>query len=351
MKNIFTICILVLLFSSCQKDKFSTSTEADDFFFLEHEGAQMPVQVQGNTASGKMIILLHGGPGGSGIILNEAFDAFFEPIEEKFGVVYYDQRGAGTSQGNFDESTLNPDQFVEDLERLTSLIQNKYGTETELYLMGISWGGYLGNAFLSKEENQADFKGWINMVGAHDFLQIGELGREKLLFYGNQQIAQDKNTEDWQGIIDVCNETPNIETAEDFIKINSETYRGMSLLSDSLIVEVETLPLSEQLGLAFTTPYDANAQVANQINVRKSEFINRIIAQPLQSKLPNISIPALVIGGNYDFVVPEGALQEQFDLYGSEDKSIVILSKSSHQVINEEVGLLLENVLEFLEEH
>ena len=101
--------------------------------------------------------------------------------------------------------------------------------------------------------------------------------------------------------------------------------------------------------LAFQN--DANAQVANQINVRKSEFINRIIAQPLQSKLPNINIPALVIGGNYDFVVPEGALQEQFDLYGSEDKSIVILSRSSHLVISEEVGLLLENVLGFLERH
>ncbi len=351
MKNILIYCVLAVLFFSCNKEEFTLSTNAEDFFFLEHEGAKMPVQVEGNTASGKLIIVLHGGPGGSGILLNEAFTSFFNPLEKEYGLVYYDQREAGIAQGSFDESTLNPDQFVEDLERLTALIKDKYGAETELFLLGISWGGYLGNAFLAKEENQANYKGWINMVGAHDFLQIAELGRERMLFYGNQQIAFGKNVEEWQAIIDVCNETPDIENKDDFIKINSQAYQAMGLMSDSINTEISSLPISEQLGLAFTSPYDANAQVSHQINIRESEFLDRIIAEPLQARLPNIKLPVLVVGGNYDFVVPEGALQEQFDLYGSEDKSLVILPRSSHQVLAEEVTETVRNISDFVDAH
>jgi len=351
MRNVLIYSVFAVLLLSCNKDEFSLSTEADDFFFLEHEGAKMPIQVQGNTASGKLIIVVHGGPGGSSIILNEAFTDFFDPIEEEYGVVYYDQREAGTSQGSFEESTLNPEQFVEDLERLTTLIQDKYGADNDLFLLGISWGGYLGNAFLSKEENQANFKGWMNVVGAHDFLQIAQLGREKMLFYGNQQIDFGKNVEEWQSIVDYCNDNPTVEDTEDFININGRAYEAMQLMSDSLKVEIETLPLSQQLGLAFTSPYDANAQLSHQINIRESEFLDRIIAAPLQSKWPNIKLPALIVGGNYDFVVPTGALQEQFDLYGSEDKTLLILPRSSHQVISEEVEALLGNILNFVKGH
>ena len=351
MRNILICYILAMLFLSCNKEEFTLSANAEDFFFLEHKGAKMPIQVEGNTASGKLIVVLHGGPGGSSILLNEALTGFFDPLEEEYGMVYYDQRGAGIAQGSFDESTLNPDQFVEDLERLTALIRNKYGAETELFLLGISWGGYLGNAFLAKDENQANYKGWINMVGAHDFLQIAELGRERMLFYGNQQIAFGENVEEWQAIIDVCNETPEVENKDDFIKINSQAYQAMALMSDSVNTEISPLPISEQLGLAFTSPYDANAQVSHQINIRKSEFIDRIIERPLQASLSNIKLPVLVVGGNYDFVVPEGALQEQFDLYGSEDKSMLILQRSTHAVISDEVGELLRNTLEFVDGH
>jgi len=351
MKNILIIGVFSLLFLSCGKEEFSLSANANDFFFLEHKGAKMPVQVEGNTASGKFIIVVHGGPGGSSILLNEAFTGFFEPIEEQFGLVYYDQREAGISQGSFDESTLKPEQFVEDLERLTILIQDKYGVDTDLYLLGISWGGYLGNAFLAKETNQANYKAWINVVGAHDFLQIGQLGRDKMLFYANQQVDLGQNIDEWEEILTYCNENPTIETTEDFININGRAYQAMSLMSDSLTIEIEPLGLSQQLGLAFTSPYDANAQLSHQINIRESEFLDRIVAEPLQTRLPNINIPALVIGGKYDFVAPTEALQEQFDLYGSEDKSLVILPQSSHQVISEEVGILLDNILKFVEEH
>ena len=351
MKNILIYCVLAVLFLGCNKEAFTLSTNAEDFFFLEHEGAKMPVQVEGNTASGKLIIVLHGGPGGSGILLNEAFTDFFDPLEEEYGLVYYDQREAGIAQGSFEESTLNPDQFVEDLERLTALIKSKYGAETELFLLGISWGGYLGNAFLAKEENQANYKGWINMVGAHDFLQLARLGREKMLFYGSQQIALGKNIEEWQAIVDFCNDNPSIETTEDFIEINGRAYQAIGLMSDSLEVEIPSLPLSQQLGLAFTSPYDANAQVSHQINIRESDFLDRIIAEPLQAKLPNIKISTLVIGGNYDFVVPAGALQEQFDLYGSEDKTLIILPKSSHQVLSEEVTEAVLNISDFVDIH
>lgn len=338
-----------ILFIQCNKEAFTLSTQAEDFFFLVHKDATIPVQVEGNTASGKMIIFLHGGPGGSSILINELFTSFTEGLEKEFGVAYYDQRSSGTAQGSFSVDLMTPEQHVEDLERLVILLKNKYGQDIDLYLCGISWGGYLGNAFLSKGNNQELFKGWINLVGAHDFQQIAVLGRERLLFYAEQQMSLGNNQEDWESINDYCIEHPQVNDLEDFIQINGRAHRGGLLMKDSLQQQLEVAPLGAQLAFAFFSPYDVNAMLANGFNIRNSDLLEHIFANPLQAQLPKITLPSIIIGGHYDFVVPTDALQEQYDLYQSEDKAIHILPHSGHTIIGDEIDKLLGLVVPFVE--
>ncbi|MFK7932715.1 MAG: alpha/beta fold hydrolase [Saprospiraceae bacterium] len=338
-----------LFFTQCAKEEFTISESADDFFFLAAEDANLPVQVQGNTASGKMIVMLHGGPGGSSIIFNELFTEFTDELEAKYGVAYYDQRSSGTAQGANDETLLTPEQYVADLEQLTYLLRNKYGDSMQFYLCGLSWGGYLGNAFLSKDNNQDLYDGWINLVGAHDFKQIAHFGREKMLFYGEQQMSLDKNKEDWEEILEYCRENPTVNDKDDFIQMNGRAHRSNQLMKDSLEQTLTVAPLGRQLAFAFTSPFDSNAMLSNRQNIFASELLERIVENPLQEKLPNIKLPSLLIGGNYDFVVPVESLREQYELYSSVDKSFHVLPHSSHTIIGDEIPALIKLMTEFVD--
>lgn len=87
MKYFANITFLILLFSSCTKeDVFSDN--ASKHFFLKNNNAIMPVEVKGNTNSKVFMIILHGGPGDSGI---QGFgdNGVFKKLEEQYAIVYF----------------------------------------------------------------------------------------------------------------------------------------------------------------------------------------------------------------------------------------------------------------------
>ena len=77
----------------------------------------MPVFVEGNLNSNTFIILLHGGPGGDSHTYNTGITYFSDQMEEEFVMVYYDQRGSGTSMGNYKKSDLTMEQYIEDFKQ------------------------------------------------------------------------------------------------------------------------------------------------------------------------------------------------------------------------------------------
>jgi pimeloyl-ACP methyl ester carboxylesterase len=115
------IGIIALLVSACEKSEFQT---AGEFFHLSHKGAKMPVWIKGNFNSDVVLITVHGGPGDSG--MEQHIAEGFKSLEEDYILVYWDQRWSGMTQGHYDKSTLNPDQMIEDTEKVVQLIQSKY---------------------------------------------------------------------------------------------------------------------------------------------------------------------------------------------------------------------------------
>ena len=171
-----------LVFTSCQKEA-SIGTNVKDRFFLENEGATMPVLVEGNTASGVFVIVIHGGPGGDAMIYNTALTSFSDPMETRYAMVYWDQRGSGNASGNYDDDKLIMDQFVDDLDKLITVIEHRYGNELSIFLLGHSWGGALGSAYITTGDNQDRLNGWINVGGVHNFPDYGKMTRNLLLLY------------------------------------------------------------------------------------------------------------------------------------------------------------------------
>ncbi|MCB0707737.1 MAG: alpha/beta hydrolase [Saprospiraceae bacterium] len=341
------LLLFIPVFLSCEKTDFELSTNSDDFFFIENEGAQMPVWVQGNTNSKKMVILLHGGPGGSSFIFDAFFEAFTRPLEDRYGVVYWEQRSSGTSQGSVDPESLTPEQFEADLSGLLEVLQSQYGMDVAYYLAGISWGGYLGNSWLINSGKQDQIKGWINIVGPHDFKAIANVGRDKLAFYANQQIGYGKEVEAWQEIQEWCASHPTISNTADFLKENQYANQADILMFDSLDMETPPPSLAAQLKFAFDSPFNSNAWLVNLKGIQDSNLIETLFERPLDCS--KITIPTLMVGGYFDFVVPAPVLQDQFEQLSATEKSIHILPRSGHGLVGHEATKLVSLMIDFID--
>lgn len=129
---------------------------------LRHKGADMPIWVRGNIASGKLLLFLHGGPGDCSM----CYRYYLKAIEEDYAVAYWDQRIAGSSSGKVDVSTLTYEQFLEDTELVVDLLRNQF-PGARIYLMGHSFGVELGWQFLAKPANEAKVNGFIAVNGTY----------------------------------------------------------------------------------------------------------------------------------------------------------------------------------------
>jgi pimeloyl-ACP methyl ester carboxylesterase len=103
-------------------------------------GSEQWITLRGrDTANPVLLNLGMGGPGGGGF----ATRSLFEPLEEHFTVVSWDEPGTGKSYGAVPFEQLTRDRFVSDATALTNLLRQRFGQE-RIYLYGVSWSSILG---------------------------------------------------------------------------------------------------------------------------------------------------------------------------------------------------------------
>lgn len=347
MNKIKTIVCLVLAIigTSCERNDFELTTNADEFFFLRNKGADLPVWVKGNTASKTMIVYLHGGPGGGGSFGDSQFinSEFIENITKNYAMVFFDQRGSGSSQGHYTKDMMSEKQFVDDLDKLIILLRNKYGSDISVFLYGVSWGGYLGTAYLVTGDNQNKIKGWINDSGNHNQLLAANYGKHMLEFYANQQISLQKNIDDWDGILNWCQQRDTILEVNDFAQAFTYFRKAEKLMSDSTISN-SSWDSKANNRMNFFSPYSASGTYSN---------FNTFVADNYRSldltdKLSVIKTPVLEVRGKYDFSVPAKSFDEYFDKISSPVKQKVTFEKSGHAVWYFETEKFTELFMDFI---
>lgn len=137
LKLVAFVAVTLLLIVGCN-DKYE-SVRPQTVLYLRHKGADMPIYVQGNPASQTIILFLHGGPGSGAIVAEH----WFKGLTKQYAVALWEQRAAGSSSGQVDESTLTYEQFGEDCRHVVDLLQKKY-PQAKIFLMGHSFGVELG---------------------------------------------------------------------------------------------------------------------------------------------------------------------------------------------------------------
>jgi pimeloyl-ACP methyl ester carboxylesterase len=117
--------------------------------FIEVNGIKQGMFIRGENQQNPVILYLHGGPGNPML----QFISYLEKperLEKYFTVCYWDQRGSGmTYSKSTDPSTMTVEQMVEDTKKVTEYLKTRFG-QNKIYLLGHSWGSYLGVKTIEK---------------------------------------------------------------------------------------------------------------------------------------------------------------------------------------------------------
>lgn len=326
--------VLILVLCGCKKEEFQ---EDGDFFYLNNVGAKMPVWVKGNKDAGKFIIMLHGGPEGGSSQYYTIFPSH-KKIEEHFAIVYWDQRMCGMSQGNPSMENATLEQFTEDLDKLVTLINSKYN-DPKIFLMGHSWGGALGTNYLLQHQDR--IRGWIEIDGGHSWTTANAISRDSMIYYAEQKIQINEETDYWNFALDWYSEHPVVGINDNahytFVgKANGYDYNP---LSDSLPIPFTDLLLYSPISTAyFFAPY-------------KFSFLNNGL--DLQDQLAKITIPTLLCWGKHDRVFPVAIATDTYNKLGtlSADKYLHLFDISAHSPNYEQPIEFADQVISFVSKY
>lgn len=295
-----------------------------DFMFLRNEGADLPVWVRGNVESKTFLIWLSGGPGDPYEVMRGAGT---ELLEEDYAMVYWDQRGCGSAQGNPSPESFTMDQFVEDTDQVIELVRQRYEAEN-VFLIGHSWGGTLATAYLLAPDRRKKVAGWVDLAGNHDFPLVFPMKLAWLEKWAEEQIARGKRVEHWQAVAEWTRSQPPLtnDNFERWVRYVDETDAAFVDPDHDFEIDFDLLFRSGQSPLAYL--------LVNRHYVVDSLYHSDDVLLELSysSRMHEISIPVLMLWGRGDGIVPLEAGQAALASVGTplDQRRMVILEDSGH---------------------
>lgn len=359
----FLILLLAFAVSSC--DKTNNLLEDGDMLFAQHKGASMPVLVRGNFESDVILLMVHGGIGGSSDAHIEDFEGMLEP---DYLVAYWDQRHAGSSQGNFSQDEFTIDIMAEDMQVVIRLLKQQYGQDKKVFCVGHSWGVILGTYYLISQENE--LAGAIMSNGAHSSTQeyIGRMNYIRT--YGQEML--DKGIPMAVDEINSEGQTfTNLEEVLAWVEANDpittwEQLRTQYELINAVkpYVDETYLQSPDALGsvssteLQFHSPYHPLIATVNSARsgLLRNSVANETSIQEFYEfgpQMDQITLPVLLIFGIYDHIIGPNVAEDYYEVIGTaeEDKELVLLENSGHSAIFRENMKFSQSVIAFVEKH
>lgn len=331
--------------------------EGDEHFYVNHEGISMPVWVTGNWRSDRIVVHVHGGPGTTNAIYYQK--SSYQRLAEDVGIAYYEQRGAGSTHGNH-RGELSVDQMVEDLDVVMDVLEHRY-PDAEFVLMGHSWGGHLGTAYLLDPERQARFNGWIEQDGAHDAsCDSQQWVANWTVARADEELAKDLSRRDrkrWEEVKDFyanvyrCDpETEEHNLYDDYGRITVEEQHSLNVrAAGGYDVDPDrVLTGAETAELVFQSQFDLTAVLAHSPLPNMKGYYGT----DLTPRMGEITIPSLVLWGEHDIITPYVEAQPGYEALGAppDQKRLVMFADSGHNPWAEEPEKFYDVVAEFVDE-
>ncbi len=339
-RKILVITAIISFLFSCTQN-----FNKENFFYIERDGAVMPVWVRGNIDSKVMVIILHGGPGGTSVLY---LPDYLKELENDYGFVYWDQRGAGSSQGNGGSNNVNIylESINEDLSLLIDIVKAKYDVN-KIFLFGHSWGGAVGTSFLLDKSRQGKVDGWIELDGGHNGKRDLPLSVQYVKDYANKKISECEKIEYWQKCLNWYDTNPVLTNGYTYVFEHEEYVNACNGIFLDPEVKKKVWDSTSQY---ISSPFNLISSSCNSLNaVLNVPFISL----DLTYEMGNITLPTLILWGRYDGIIPVKIGEQAYEKIGTpiNDKKLIIYENSAHNAVFEEPDKFNQDVKAFINKY
>lgn len=298
------------------------------------DGVRLHIRIKGSIEDRPPLLYLHGGPGG-GMNL-AAFETCAGPsLESAFPVAYLHQRGVLRSQGpgNTNQSlTLH----IQDIRTAVTFLRRRF-QQPRIYLLGHSWGGFTGCAYLTRYADTV--AGFVAICPVVSFPHM----QQELYVRVLEKIGTSNDPTVPAELSSIGG--PPYPDIDDFTRLQG------------LAVEVYGDPyryitageLAEHTGYSI----DEDQCLAVQTQIAASLW-PELYTLDLTASLEMLTTPLLMIACDLDGAVPWTSVQKAFNAYGSSCfdvfKRWLLLKGCNHLPFTEPAGApqCMDQIIYFL---
>ena len=296
--------------------------------FIEIGGIQQGFFIRSENSENPVILFLHGGPGSPELPMIIPYEVS-ERLEKYFTVCYWEQRGAGISfSKSIAPATMNPTQMIEDTRQITEYLKTRFNQD-KIYLMGHSWGSYLGVKTIEKHPEN-----YIAYIGIGQI--SNQLESEKLAYdYMLQRATEIGDKAAVKNLQKFDKNAPDFPNLDYIMTVRSSLMNkyGIGFAHEDIL----TMTDMAKLILAFK-----GYTLSEKINyIRGMQFSqtglwDNAVGDNLFESSTIFQIPVYIAHGKYDYQVSHALAREWLDKIEAPQKALFTFEKSAHGTIMEE---------------
>lgn len=301
-------------------------------------GIEQGMIIQGRDIHQPVLLFLHGGPGSPEYPMADAVSG---KLADVFTVCWWDQRGSGMSyHSSIPPETMTLEQLVEDTKEVAEYLMDRFGVE-KVYLMGHSWGSYLGVYAAAKYPNLF-----------HAYIGIGQvanqfISEQKAYDYMLEQARATGDAKLEKELLKYTLDTPSaLVPAYMAVRTDGMNRLGIGMThSGASILWNGVFPVLRCRAYTFWQKID----YVRGMNFSQTYLWDSAATDYLIDSVPALEIPVYIFQGVHDYQTSYEEAKAYFDQLQAPEKHFYPFEDSAHSPPFEEperfVQLLREDVL------
>jgi pimeloyl-ACP methyl ester carboxylesterase len=308
---------------------------------VEINGVEQGMFIKSKHIDNPVLLFVHGGPGMPTYWMTQGYPT---GLEDHFTVVWWEQRGAGLSYNpNLPPEHMTAEQFVADTVAVSHYLRKRFAQE-KIYLMGHSWGSYIGIQAAAQAPEL--YHAYIGMGQLVYQLQSEQIAYEYAL-------TQYKNNGDRRMVRKLEAAPPTmtapLPAAYDALRDEYMHNLGIGTTRDMQSVFTGIFLPSWQFR-EYTLTEKINLW-RGKVSSRSPDFSlwNTMLTTDLSQQVTELAIPAYFLHGRYDYTCAYPLAAAYFDTLQAPMKGFYTFEQAAHSPLFEDpekaLNILREDVL------
>jgi len=290
-------------------------------------GVEQYLIIRGADSTKPVMLYLHGGPGSPEFTFMKITNT---AIENDYVMVYWEQRGAGKSYSkNIPEESMNLEQFISDTRELSLILAKRFNQE-KIFLMGHSWGSFLGiqTAYRYPELYHAYFG--IGQV-------CDQFRGEKISFEWVKEQAQIQNDERATEKLATMVFPDSLANSDVWINFIMYERVYVSKFGGGVTHKMTSMwPIIKMVldAKEYTFREKMNYMPASLFSLK--HLWPDVVSNNLFNKIDSMKIPVFIFQGKYDYQTPYVVAKEFFDQLKAPQKEFFTFEECAHSPVMED---------------